>query len=207
MTGLIFLIFFAVSLSISQDNIRTFISQFGVLAPVIFILLSLTSYIIAPLSGTPVLFAGHILFGQQVIIYATVASYISFITNFWITRIWGRSFVIKLVGKSSFDKIDKFTKSYGVVSLFTFRIFLGYVHDLISYAAGFTSMKFSTYLIISTLAAIPGTLLWYYLSQFASNSISFTLLSYSIGFVFLLIYISSSKLITILGSIRNKHDS
>ncbi|TSC88452.1 MAG: hypothetical protein G01um101416_120 [Microgenomates group bacterium Gr01-1014_16] len=193
--GFIFLIFFAVSLSISQDTVRAFISQFGVLAPVIFILLSLTSYIIAPLSGMPALFAGHVLFGQNVIIYATIAAYISFFTNFWIARIWGRSLVAKLVGKSGINKIDEYAKEYGILSLLSFRIFLGHFHDLVSYAAGFTSMKFSTYIITSSIAAIPGTLLLSYLSRFAPNPLSFILLTFSISSIFLLMYILFRKLI------------
>jgi|SRR3989344_6243854 len=194
LAGLVFLIFFAVSLSISQDNIRVFINQFGILAPLVIILLLLISYIIAPLSGMAVLFAGHTIIGQKVILYATIAAYISFITNFWIARIWGRSLVIKLVGKSGINKIDEFAKEYGVLSLLTFRIFMGHFHDLVSYAAGFTSIKFSTYIIASSLAAVPGTLLWLFLSRFAPNPISFVLLTFSISSTFLLLYLLLKKL-------------
>ena len=98
-TVLVILAVYFLSRSISQDEIRIFVSQFGPYAPIIFILVTLPAYILAPLSGSPMLYAGYYIFGQKVILYSTIAAFISFAVNFWIARKWGRPIVEKLVGK------------------------------------------------------------------------------------------------------------
>lgn len=184
LTIFLFGIIYFIGRSIPEENIRQLINDAGPMAPVVFIFLTLITYIIAPLSGTPVLFVGFYAFGQNIIFYSAIAAFLASITNFWIARLWGRAIVEKIVSKDNMHKVDKFMQNYGLLALFISRIFLKGIHDIISYAAGLTNLKFSSYLIVSTLGMIPGIMLWYFLSTLVDDPTSFTILTIVQIFIF-----------------------
>lgn len=192
--GLLFLLIYLVGTRVPETTIRAIIKSSGVFGPILLILFFWTTNVIAPLSGSPFLFAGFFLFGQKVIIYSFIAALIASITNFWLARIWGRAIVIKLAGKDNLEKIDNLTENYGLLTLFIIRIFLGSFHDVISYVFGLTKMQFIPYIVISVLGTIPGTILWYYLTSKINNPLIFTLLTWAMTYVFLTIYISWIKI-------------
>lgn len=187
-TILLFGIIYLIGKSIPEESIRQLINKAGPMGPVVFILFMLLTYIFAPLSGTPVLFVGFYAFGKNVIFFASIAAFIASITNFWIARIWGRSIIEKLIGKDEIHKVDKFTQNYGLLALFISRIFLKGYHDIISYAAGLTSIKFSRYLIISTIGMIPGVSVWYFLASLVDDPVSFTIITIVEIFIFALLF-------------------
>ena len=174
---------------IPEENVRVLLKSAGIWAPLVFITLSLLTYIAAPISGTPLLFAGFYIFGVNVIFLTTIAVFISTITNFWISKIWGKSLVQKFVGKRGMEKIDRLTKSYGLTTLFALRLLGGSFHEFISYAAGLTSMRFSSYFAISTTVLIPGNILWYVIAQRAKSPVAFTALTLSMSAIFLLLFL------------------
>lgn len=140
---------------IGLEKIREIIIRAGFWGPFVYILLILLTQIVAPLQSTPFYFLGFVVFGKWTIIYAYIAYLISGFTNFWIARMLGRDIVIKLVGKEGMAKVDHIAKHEGVKALIIMRFFQGFINDFVSYAAGFTSMKFKTYYIVSLLVPIP----------------------------------------------------
>lgn len=142
---------------IGLEKIRGIIIQAGPLAPMVFILLLLLTQILAPIQGTPIFFLGFVIFGKWTILYVYISAAISAATNFWIARKFGREIVVKLVGKEGMTKVDHITTHEGTKALIIMRLFQGIIHDFVSYAVGFTSMKFKTYYIISLLVPIPWT--------------------------------------------------
>ncbi|HLE49219.1 MAG TPA: VTT domain-containing protein [Patescibacteria group bacterium] len=167
---------YLVSRRFSEDEIIVFVNNAGLLAPAVYILLVLLTMVIAPFSGTPIIFAGYYAFGQRVILYSTIAAWISFVINFWIARKWGRAMVIRLAGKDAMKKIDDLTLSYGTVTLVLLRMFQGSISDFVSFAMGLTNINFKIYLFISLTASIPGTILWYFLSLNANTPAQFTII-------------------------------
>jgi uncharacterized membrane protein YdjX (TVP38/TMEM64 family) len=184
LTILAFALIYAVGKSYPEENIKLILRNVGVFGPLVFIFLTLITYIIAPLSGSPLLFIGFYLFGQQVVVYSVIAAFISSIINFWISRYWGRSIAEKLTGRVELHKVDKFTQSYGLLTLFLLRVFQSGIHDFVSYAAGLTKMKFSHYFLVSTAGMVPGTLLWYILASKVNNPVVFVILNFSLIFFF-----------------------
>lgn len=185
----VFVAIYLLSNSFSDQEIRTFLQKTGLWAPFFFILLYTLTYIVAPLSGSPFLFAGFYAFGINVIFLATASGFIASIINFWIARKFGRRLVVKVAGYENTKKIDKLVNRYGPFTLFLLRIFQGGVHDILSYAAGLTSMRFTNYIIASTLGMIPGTILWYLLSLQVETPIAFTILTVTLGFVLSVLFI------------------
>lgn len=166
------LVIYLIGTRVPEHTIREIIKNAGPWGVIILILFFLLSNIVAPLSGSPFLYAGFYSYGQTVVFYAFIAAIIASITNFWIARIWGRPFVEKLAGKDGLSKIDSLTKNYGIQTLFIFRLFLKEFHDVISYAFGLSNLKFMPYFIVSTLGMIPATIVWYYISLQINNSLS-----------------------------------
>lgn len=148
---------------IPEELIESFVESAGPWAPIAYILAHQISYIIAPISGFPLLIAGFYLFGKTSIIYTYFVVIIGASINFWIARRWGRPLVGKFAGEGTLKKIDKLSKEYGIVTLIALRMLQGGIGDFVSYAYGLTPMKFSTYIVTTALAIIPGTTLWYYL--------------------------------------------
>lgn len=165
------------SVSIPQEKVRQLLTSYGPTGPLVFIFLMLATHIFSPISSSPFLFAGFYAFGENVVLLMTAASILAAITNFWIARVWGRGFVARLVGQGNVNKIDKFTKNYGLWTIFFLRVFLGGLHDFISYAAGLTRIRFVPYFLISVAGTVPGTLVWYMIARKIESPVNFTIIT------------------------------
>ena len=192
LTILLFVAVFYLFNSYNEESLRSFIFKAGVWAPLVFVLILLFTLVFAPLGGTPILYVGYQAFGINVIFLATLVSYISFIINFEIAKRRGRPIVRKLVGEVRIEKIDKIVSSHGLWTLFLLRVFQGGIHDFVSYAYGVTSIHFLPYFVISVLATIPGTAIWYYLTTHVQSAEAFTLINWGLVLVFAGLYMLGS---------------
>lgn len=180
---------------IPEEAIESFIKNAGPWAPIVYILTHQISYVIAPISGFPFLIVGFYLFGKTLVIYTYFVVVIGATINFWIARKWGRPLVAKFAGQGSLEKIDHFSKEYGVITLIALRILQGGIGDLASYAYGLTPMKFSTYITITVFATIPGSILWYYVLSKTNNLEQALTASVLLAFFSLLIFLTGNFLI------------
>lgn len=194
LTAGLFLLIYLVGTQIPEETVRETVDQAGPLGPLILTLLIWATNFFAPLGGTPFLFAGFYLYGPRVILLATVAAFIASITNFWVARTWGIKVVTKFAGAESLEKIDRLTKNYGLQALIIGRVFFGPFHDVISYAFGLTPIKFKTYLIVSTLGIVPGTILWYFLATKIGNALNFTAMTVGLAYLTLSLYLAYRKI-------------
>lgn len=192
----LFLGMYYIGTRVPETTIREFIRGAGSFGVVILILLLWLTNVVAPLSGSPFLYAGFYMYGQTAVFYAFIAAVIASISNFWIAKIWGRSLVEKLAGVNGLKKVDDLSKNYGKQTLFIFRLFLKEFHDVISYAFGLTKMKFSTYFVVSTLGMIPATVIWYLIALNIKDPLTFTAVSWVIAYVSLTTYILWVKFIS-----------
>lgn len=182
---LLSLLLYFLGKQIPQEQLRIFVESTGAWAPIVYILTSQLSYLLAPVSGYPFLIVGFYLFGETMIVYSYFVNIVGSSINFWIAKRWGRPLVTKLVGGESLAKIDKLTEEYGVGTLFVARLFLLGLGDFLSYAYGLTPIKYKTFIVVSGLAAIPGYLLWYFaasqtngIEQFVGISVTITLIAF-----------------------------
>ena len=160
-------ILFYIQRLIGLEPIKTFILKSGPLGPITYIFLMVLSHVFAPIQGAPIYFLGFAVFGNWTLVYTYFAHLISSFTNFWIARKYGRELVIKLTGNEAMKKIDNLAENNGIKILIILRLFQGFISDFVSYAAGLTAIKFSTYYIISALATIPGVLIAFLLFKLA----------------------------------------
>ena len=81
---------------------------------------------------------------------------------FYIARILGRDVAEKLTSKSGLDQIDTFFERYGKNTILICRLLPFISFDIVSYAAGLTSMSFMSFFIATGIGQLPATIVYSY---------------------------------------------
>jgi uncharacterized membrane protein YdjX (TVP38/TMEM64 family) len=170
--AVVYLILAATFPLINSSVFLEMVKNAGYFAPVLFILITVLSHVIAPLAGTPFVILAISLYGYlDTLFLVYIAGMISATINFYIARKFGRRWVEKLAGKDSMKKIDEFTTVSGKKALILARVFGFSVFEFVSYAAGFTNMPFKDYFIITAVfASIPGVVMYIAFKNFDFDS-------------------------------------
>lgn len=187
-TAIIFLVLYLVGREFSQEDINEFISRVGFWGPLVLLLLLVLVNIIAPLSNSPIIFAGFYAYGKWIIALTLFAGLITAITNFYIGKYLGRRVVTRLIGERNIKRADKFIESNGLLMLFVLRVFQGAYFDYLSYVFGMSSLRFTPYIIVTLLGFIPGGLLWYLISLKTDTAVEFIAASLTLGTVMSVIF-------------------
>lgn len=139
-------------------KIKTWVSSFGRIAPLVYIGLYLVSTVFF-LPGSPVTVLAGFVFGPLWgIFYASVASIISVSVAFLIARYIARDLVEGWVkDNAQFRKIDEQVEEQGWRILMFTRLVPIFPFNLQNYAYGLTSIRFSTYILVSAIFMLPGT--------------------------------------------------
>src|SRR3990167_6649514 len=138
-----FLGLYLIGSKISKEEVNVYLKEVGPWGPVVLLLLLILVNVIAPLSNSPIIFAGFYAYGRWIIPLTLLAGLITSVTNFYIARHLGRGIVIKLVGEGNVKKADQFLQNNGLLMLFFLRVFQSGYFDYISYVVGLTSLKFT----------------------------------------------------------------
>ncbi len=139
-------------------KIKTWVESFGVIAPLVYLGLYLTSTIFF-LPGSPVTVLAGFVFGPLWgVIYASISSIISVAFAFLIARYVARDLVEGWVkDNSQFRKIDEQVEEQGWRILMFTRLVPIFPFNLQNYAYGLTSIRFTTFVFISAIFMLPGT--------------------------------------------------
>lgn len=145
--------------AIGLERIRAIIDSAGVFAPLVYIAVKVVTFVVAPLSSGPIQLFSGVLFGLiPGTIYTLLGEVIGGSINFWLARRFGRPVVERVVGRDDMPRIDRFIRQIvDWKTLLYARLFLFSIYDFISYAVGFSSLSFRTYLIISAVAGVVPT--------------------------------------------------
>ena len=139
-------------------KIKTWVTSFGRIAPLVYIGLYLVSTVFF-LPGTPVTVLAGFIFGPLWgVFYASVASIISVSVAFLIARYVARDLVEGWVkDNAQFRKIDEQVEEQGWRILMFTRLVPIFPFNLQNYAYGLTSIRFSTFVLVSAIFMLPGT--------------------------------------------------
>jgi uncharacterized membrane protein YdjX (TVP38/TMEM64 family) len=135
------------------QDIQDFILSFGIFAPIISIIIFALTMVSAPLSATAVQVAILLIFGRE---YGALISFLGLTIgtsiNFWISRLFGKFLVKKILGEQSIIKIENFFSSDSKKKYIVFLFVLLGGTDILSYTIGLSKMKFVRFALI--IAAI-----------------------------------------------------
>ena len=142
------------------DDIRDFILDFGALAPIIFILFGALQTLISPLPGQLAGLASGYIFGAFAgTIYSMLGVVIGSSIAFFIGRRYGRPIVEKFVDERKLRKADRIIHKGGRYIIFLIFLLPGLPDDIACYAAGLTSIKIRTLVVIAAIGRFPGFLM------------------------------------------------
>ncbi|MCU0511041.1 MAG: VTT domain-containing protein [Anaerolineae bacterium] len=141
-------------------RLQSLVQQAGPFAPLLYIFLKAFTYVFAPLTSGPIQLVSGTLFDNVWlgVLYTLIGETLGGSISFWIARRLGRPVVQRLTGVQSMAQIDHFyqTRMGGWRSLVIARLLLFAVWDFLSYAAGLSTVRYRTYVLVSLLAgAVP----------------------------------------------------
>ncbi len=149
--------------ALDMDGLKEYILSFGAWAPLISFLLMILQSVAAPLPAFVITFANAALFGW---VYGAILSWFSAMTGaalcFYIAKFLGRSVVERLTSKFALDSVDKFFDKYGKHTILIARLLPFMSFDLVSYAAGLTSMSFISFFVATGIGQLPATIVYSY---------------------------------------------
>ncbi|WP_330409772.1 TVP38/TMEM64 family protein [Romboutsia maritimum] len=145
------------------NGLKSYILSFGILAPVISFLLMILQSVVAPLPAFIITFSNAALFGW---INGAILSWTSAMAGaamcFFISKFLGRNIVERLTSKLALKSVDEFFEKYGKHTILIARLLPFMSFDLVSYAAGLTSMSFISFFIATGIGQLPATIVYSY---------------------------------------------
>lgn len=149
----------------SQEQIRGFVEQFGIFAPIAFILLQITQVVLTPISHYAVSIAGGFIFGTWTgFIYNWIGRVIGTLIAFYLGRKFGRKIIEKFVSQKNLKKYDKIFDK-GKFLLFLMYALPVFPDDELSYLAGFSSMKAKLFIPLMAIGHTSGSLALAYIGS------------------------------------------
>ena len=143
--------------------VRDFVASYGAYAAVISFFLMIFQSIAAPLPAFLLTFANANLFGWwQGAILSWTSAMAGAAACFYIARILGRDVAEKLTSRSGLAQIDTFFERYGNNTILICRLLPFISFDIVSYAAGLTSMSFMSFFIATGIGQLPATIVYSY---------------------------------------------
>lgn len=151
---------------LNLESLKQYILSFGIWAPIISFILMILQSVAAPLPAFLITFANAALFGW---VKGALLSWTSAMAGaalcFYIARFLGRDTVEKLTSKFAIDSVDEFFNKYGKHTILIARLLPFMSFDLVSYAAGLTSMGFISFFIATGIGQIPATIIYSYVGD------------------------------------------
>ena len=146
---------------VSREGLQAFIASKGVIAPIIFILISFLQVTFIPLPGALTIVAGCYVFGMwRSFLYSYIGMMLGSMLAFWLGRVIGRRFISWLVGGQ--EKTDewllKFKDRENVLLFFMFLL-PGFPDDTLCSVAGILPITWGGFIVmqIITRATSIGT--------------------------------------------------
>lgn len=168
---------------VNLDAIKEYILSFGIWAPIISFLLMLLQSVAAPLPAFLITFANAALFGW---FYGAILSWASAMAGaalcFYIAKFLGRDVVEKLTSKYALENVDNFFERYGKHTILIARLLPFMSFDLVSYAAGLTSMSFMSFFIATGIGQLPATIIYSYVGGMLTGSAKIVMMGIMILF-------------------------
>lgn len=119
-------------------QLRTYVDQMGVWAPLGLFVLRFSSVVIPALPGTAYSFAAGSLLGfQEGLIVVCLSDFLSCSLSFWLSRRYGRGLVSRLVGKRFMDRVDRLSQRHLERNFFLMTAFMmTSFFDFVAYGVG-----------------------------------------------------------------------
>jgi uncharacterized membrane protein YdjX (TVP38/TMEM64 family) len=139
---------------LTQEKIQHFILRYGYFSWLMYIGVLLIT-ILSPLPDTPVVLAGGFIFGPYIAIPLTIIGQLLGATaDFYLARKLGRNFVTKKFPKAT-ATLNAYSHSLGWQTVFLMRLTPTLSFDILSYAAGLSTIRYKPYILATLCGMTP----------------------------------------------------
>ena len=183
---------------------RGFVAKYGAWAAAVSFFLMILQAVAAPLPAFLITLANANLFGWW---RGAALSWSSAMVGaslcFTIARVLGRGAAERLTSRAGLQSIDAFFERYGTHSVLIARLLPFISFDLVSYAAGLTSMGFWPFFIATGIGQLPATIVYSYVGGMLTGGAQMLVTG-------LLILFALSALVVLLRQMvreRKKHEA
>lgn len=146
--------------------VKEFVASYGAYAAIISFGLMILQSVAAPLPAFLITFTNASLFGWW---KGAILSWSSAMAGaalcFFIARVLGRDAAAKLTSKAGLEQIDGFFDRYGKNTILICRLLPFISFDIVSYAAGLTSMSVGAFLLATGIGQLPATIIYSYVGS------------------------------------------
>lgn len=168
-------------------TLRTWIGQFGVFAPVVFIAIQALQVVVAPIPGQVVALIGGYLFGPVAgTVYSLTGVLIGSTVAFSLAKRYGRPFVEGVLHEDVVDRFDGFVERVGVPGLLVFVVIPGLPDDAICFVSGLTRWRLRTFIAVVSVGRLPA----YVLTVYAGNELATGAVRWGMALVAVLVVLS-----------------
>ena len=152
------------------QKLKDSVASYGPYAAAISFLLMVLQSVVAPLPAFLITFANAALFGfWKGALLSWSSAMVGAALCFFIARSLGREAVEKLTSKGALKNIDDFFKRHGKQSILIARLLPFISFDIVSYAAGLSSVSFLGFWVATGLGQLPATLVYSYVGGFLTG--------------------------------------
>lgn len=138
--------------------LRETLQAWGLLAPLVFVLIQALQVILSPIPGEATGILGGFLFGLALgFVYSTIGLTIGTMLAFWIGRWVGAPFVRRMVSAHVWKRMGFIVEAEGAILCFIIYLIPGFPKDIVSYLFGISPMPTWVFVLVSTLGRMPGT--------------------------------------------------
>jgi uncharacterized membrane protein YdjX (TVP38/TMEM64 family) len=142
----------------NPDVVKQIVANFGVFGPLAVIALMVLAVVMTPIPSAPIAMAAGAVFGQFAgAIYIIIGAELGAIIAFLIARTFGRDVVRQWFG-SGLDRGLLGSQNALMFAIFASRLMPFISFDLMSYAAGLSTLKFWRFAIATFAGIIPASL-------------------------------------------------
>lgn len=170
-------------------DMEAFIKSFGSFGPIIFVAFQVLQVIIFFIPGEFMQAVGGYLFDTLLgTILSIIGILIGSAITFIVARKFGDRFLKKILPKKDYTNIKKLIcKPKNRLVIFILYLLPGFPKDVLGYVSGITSIKLKDFIIISSIARLPGILITSYLGSNIYEENYLTAIYILIGVALLLI--------------------
>jgi uncharacterized membrane protein YdjX (TVP38/TMEM64 family) len=143
-----------------RTKIITFLESYGPVSVLIFIGIQILQVLVAPIPGEVSGFIGGYIYGIYLgTLYSTVGLTIGSWLAFTLSRTLGLPFVERIVSPKIINQYDHIMAHQGPWVAFLLFLIPGFPKDALCYVLGLSHIRIMTFLVISTVGRLLGTLM------------------------------------------------
>ncbi len=149
---------FVVRLHEDQALFKDMLSRWGLLAPIVFIVIQALQVVMSPIPGEVTGLLGGFAFGLWPGFFYSIAGLTAgSILAFWIGRWLGARFVRRWMSQRLWNQVGFIVEAEGAILCFIIYLIPGFPKDVVCFLFGISPISFWIFAVASTLGRVPGT--------------------------------------------------